>query len=375
MIGRPGTGGEPVGKWPVGHDVTAIVVTYRSAATIEACLTRLEHALDPDSSEIIVVDNASDDDTTAVVRTHLRARLICRESNAGFGTAVNDGLRRTRTTYALVMNDDAEVDGACVVRLVAALAPNPDIGLVGPIVLDADGNALASALAFFPGWLEQQDRFGRAARRLRRLVQPGLAPPTPRGNPTITGEEQDVSWLVGVALLGRSDVLRRLGGFNQAFFLYGEEIDLGQRVAVAGLRNVWVTAATCGHPVGVGTSNYIWSRRERVLRRFRGQTTYDRIWLARRTRILLNLLRATARSDQPLRASYHLGAALWDGPDLSDLRTLLPLEPAWPESAGLGGANDGAALSRAWSPEGQMQQAEAGRHVPGPGAVTLHQQR
>jgi len=348
MIDRPGSVASPTDRRLAGHNVTAIVVTYRSGTTIGACLRRLEDALDPHSSEVIVVDNASDDDTSAVVRTHPRAQLVCRETNAGFGSAVNDGLRRARMPYALVMNDDAEVDGACVARLVAALAPNPDVGLVGPLVVDADDKAVASASGFFPGWDEERDRFGRGTRRLVRLVLPRLAPPAQPGNPAITGEEQDVSWLVGVALLGRSDVLRRLGGFNEAFFLYGEEIDLCRRAAAAGLRNVWVPAAKCGH-IGGGTTSHIWSRRERVRRRFRGQTTYDRIWLPRRTRIPLNLLRATARSDQPLRATHHLREALGGDLELSGLRRVPPLEPVWRTQAALDGPpgpGDAAALPR-----------------------------
>ena len=131
--------------------------------------------------------------------------------------------------------------------------------------------------------------------------------------------------LICACVMGRTDVLRELGGFNSSFFMYGEDIDLGQRLKSANLKLMTVPGATAIHQREISPDRRYRVREfsERILN---ARDLYYRIWLPRYERSAVNLFRAFGLSDQPYRFKYHFPRALWDGPNLKELRKIEPLK-------------------------------------------------
>lgn len=180
--------------------VTVLVVTYNSAhciAPLAAGLAGLPH--------VIVVDNASDDDTCAQVRTHLpAARLLVMPANQGYGVANNAGLAHVATPYALLLNPDCLVQPEQIAALVQGAEDWPDATLVVPQLTEASG-----ALQLNYSW------------------------PRDAWAPKTGGAEGplDVGYACAAAMLLRMRDLPRIGGaFDPLFFLYYEDEDLCLRV-------------------------------------------------------------------------------------------------------------------------------------------------
>lgn len=290
-------------------DVSAIVVAYRSEGRIGDTVRHLEAALAELESEIIIIDNASGDRGPDEARAAIeRGRVVENPENVGFGGGVNQGLVLASGRASLVMNDDARLGPADVHRLLEVLESDRRIGLVGPRIVNESGGPMPSARQVFPGPAEEMERFGFWFRR------------DPRNEAYVGGTEPaDVAWLVGACIMGPTETLRRVGGFNPAFFLYGEDIDLARRLHALGLRVVTVPDATCVH-IGSVSSGAAFADLARVERRARARDLYYRIWLRRPTRMLVHLVRAIGVRYQPWRLRFHLPKAVWDGPSLREHR-------------------------------------------------------
>jgi GT2 family glycosyltransferase len=237
-------------------DLTAIVVTYRSAAHVGACLEALSAAVGPLEVELVVVDNASGDPTPELVRqASPGACLIVNETNRGFAAAVNQASRAARGRYLLLLNPDARPLSGCVSRLVAELDAVPQAALAGPRLLDPGGTPQPSAWPA-PGLLSlAYDAFllnNLMPRSRLRLV-------TPAGEDPV-----DVECLSGACLLVRRSAFEALGGLDERFFIYYEDTDLGLRARAAGYRVRFVPSARAVHLVG-GSS---FQDRREFLRRF-----------------------------------------------------------------------------------------------------------
>lgn len=291
-------------------EVSAVIVAYKTGRDIVATIEHHRSVLG--DCEIIVIDNASGDDTASWASRALpEGRVIANRENLGYGAAINQGLRYARAPYVLILNDDARLQPGAFRLMRQALEADDRTVLAGPRIVDATGNPMPSARFRYPGLGEEIDN---VIRRLLRL---------PDGYPQ-QGDPTEAAWLVGACILAKTDLLRRIGGFNPAFFLYGEDIDLGRRLVALGYRSVTVPEATCIH-MGESSTGRTWSDRARVLRRMRARDLYARIWLSRPERMLLNLRRTIGVSYQPERLFFYLPRVFYDGPSLKHLRFPPPL--------------------------------------------------
>jgi len=292
-------------------ELTVVTVTYNSGPHIAENLAALEAALEPFEAEILVVDNASSDDTISKARRALRrGRVIASDENLGFGGGVNLGLIEARGRWTLIMNDDARIDTDSIRLLIETISPDPTIGLVGPRIVGEDGETAPSARYRFPGWSEEWQR-------VRRLV--GLRDP----EYPISEQPHDVGWLVGACILGSTATLREVGGFNPAFFLYGEDIDLCRRLAALGYRRVTVPRAVSVHTQGVATAT-AYDSGARTRRQMSGRATYYQIWLSPISLRVIQLLRGIGFRGGRERLSAYLRLAV-AGSDLRHLRFPPPL--------------------------------------------------
>jgi GT2 family glycosyltransferase len=206
---------------------TAIVVTHDSAGRIAATLDALLD--DPTGpAEVIVVDNASADDTGRVVAVR-PVRWLPLETNHGFGIAVNAGAAQATHDVIAVLNHDVVVTAGWLPPLLAALG--------GPAV----GAAMATVeLADRPGHFNTS---GGALSVAGMAWVTGLGDPIPPVEPAAV----DVPFPSGAAFAVRGDTWRRLGGFRDDFFMYHEDTDLGWRLRLLGLRTVRVPASRVSH--------------------------------------------------------------------------------------------------------------------------------
>ncbi|MFP3464427.1 glycosyltransferase family 2 protein [Leifsonia sp. SIMBA_070] len=228
--------------------VLAVTVTYNSADTIHPFLDSLATAGHLD--EVVVADNASAE--AAEVGAAVAAagfRFVELPDNEGYGGGVRGAVDAAAIDpdYILVANPDVVFTPGAVDALVAAAEELPGAGSLGPKILDADGTVYPSA---------------RRLPSLRTGVAHALFGRIWPGNPwTVryraegeTETRRDAGWLSGACLLIRGEAYRQLGGFDPGYFMYFEDVDLGDRLGKAGWRNVYIPEAVVTHTGAHSTS-------------------------------------------------------------------------------------------------------------------------
>lgn len=204
--------------------LTAIVVTYNSAAWIRACLASLA------GIRTIVVDNASHDESVSIARAEFPGvQVIQRASNGGFAVAVNEGCRAAPDDDVLLVNPDLVVPQGCIDLLRVYLEAHPAVGIVAPHLVYPDGSPQAS-IRTFPSpltMLARRSPLGRT-RIGTRVLRKHLRVDDP---PAVAGP---VHWALGAAMLVRREAIRDVGGLDERIFLYGEDVDWCVRMWQAG---------------------------------------------------------------------------------------------------------------------------------------------
>ncbi|MGH7742690.1 MAG: glycosyltransferase, partial [Candidatus Eiseniibacteriota bacterium] len=121
-------------------DLSVVIVNYRSRDDLLSCLSRLPDAARGLETEVVVVDNASEDGAgVALAKWHPNARFIQNLENVGYSRAVNQGLRATRGQFAMILNPDCELHAGAARRLVDYLRTHPRTGIAAPRILNSDG--------------------------------------------------------------------------------------------------------------------------------------------------------------------------------------------------------------------------------------------
>ena len=203
--------------------VDVVVVAYNSRGVLRDCVAPLA-----DRHNVIVVDNASPDDSAAAV-ADLPVRVIRAPRNGGFSYGCNLGIAAGEADLVLLLNPDARMDVESIDALVARLQADPRVAGAGPRLLEDDGG-LAWSQRRFP---RLRSTFSQA------LFLQRLAPLATWSDEVIRDPAQyerpgAPDWLSGACLLLRRSALETVGPMDEGFFLYSEEIDLFRRFAGAG---------------------------------------------------------------------------------------------------------------------------------------------
>ena len=225
----------------VAPRVAIVVVTYNSARDIDRVLRSLTGPPPATPHEILVVDNASGDDTVMRIRSSWPGvRLIASPSNLGFAAANNRGIRASSSELVLLLNPDTSVPPGGIDRLVAHLDARPDVAIVGPRIVDGEGRAELS--------------FGSMIAPLTELRQKVLVVGNERGvGPIVTlvdrmtRRTRDVDWVSGACLLVRRADLEAAGLLDERFFLYTEDVDLCASVRTRGRKVLFVADVEIQH--------------------------------------------------------------------------------------------------------------------------------
>jgi GT2 family glycosyltransferase len=237
-------------------DVAVVIVTYQAAAlTIESLRSlQAESALPGLSIRAVVVDNASGDlpqIERAVVSNGWSdwVTLVAAPRNGGFAYGNNLGMARAyaagRPAYVYLLNPDAQVRAGAIGALVRFLNSHPNVGIAGSSFETLDGRDWPFAFRF-PGLLSELDQgleLGIVTRLLRHWVVPQR----------MTKTSQPIDWICGASMLIRPEVLTAIGGMDEGFFLYYEEVDFCRRAKQAGFSTWYVPESRVMHIGGQST--------------------------------------------------------------------------------------------------------------------------
>jgi len=224
-------------------DTSVLIVSYNVCDLLVRCLTSLPA---DDRVQVIVIDNGSKDGTLRAVREQFpRVTLVQNSENHGFSAATNQGVLLARGSYVLFLNPDAELLPDALTRLREYLDKNPDIGIVGPRVRYPDGTPQSTRRRFptpLTALLESTV--------LQRWFPDNRAARSYAMRETDDSKIQDVDWLVGACFLARREVVDQIGGLDERFFMYSEELDWCRRARSAGWRVVYLPTAEVIHYEG-----------------------------------------------------------------------------------------------------------------------------
>lgn len=215
--------------------VSAVVLNFRSPKDTVRCVQALKRQTIAYDMEIIVIDNHSQDDSIGLIRSQLSqipaVRIVEERDNIGYGRGNNDGLRFAHGQYLLIVNPDNPLPPETVDRMLSALRSHPDAGIVGPALIHPDGSIRPSAR-----------QFPHAADLLSKRLFPKKWQTAYEQAMTATKDEEvkEVDWLVGACLLMPMELFRKLGGFDERFFLFFEDIDLCRRIKALGKKVLYL---------------------------------------------------------------------------------------------------------------------------------------
>ncbi len=203
--------------------LSIVIVSWNTAVLLADCLGSISTGTTGLEHHIIVVDNASTDDSAAMIAREFPAvQLIRNAENVGFARANNQGLRASTGRYVLFLNSDTRVPCGILSALVEFMDAHPDAGACSPRLARADGSTQpftfggdpTPAYLFARGWM--------------RLIRHRAV------HDWETLESQSVDWVSGACLLARRDAVLQVGGFDEDFFMYFEDNDLCLRLRRAG---------------------------------------------------------------------------------------------------------------------------------------------
>jgi GT2 family glycosyltransferase/glycosyltransferase involved in cell wall biosynthesis len=212
-----------------GAGLTLVTVTHNSESELRRLLASARRHLP--RAAVVVVDSGSRDGSVEAARHHDPDVRIVELENVGYGRAANRGVELVETPACIVLNPDVElVDGSLAALAGEALGPRPE-RVLAPLVLHPDGSRQDTA------HLEPIS----AAAVLSALVPPAALPAPLRRSvqPWRADRPRPIAWAVGCCFGARTDVLRRLGPFDERIFLYAEDMELGLRAGDLGIETWW----------------------------------------------------------------------------------------------------------------------------------------
>jgi GT2 family glycosyltransferase len=201
-------------------DVSVSIVSYENESCIDSLLSDLR-AQQGVSSEVLVFDNASSDDTVRQLSKATDVRLVASDENLGYSAGHTRNIAASRGAYVLLLNADVRFPPDLLARLTTHLDAHPEQALAGPTVLEGDRRQHFPPRHYYPG---------------EGMIE--LQPEV---------ERSEIAWLNGCCLLARRSVLVELGGFDEDFFLYQAETDLCLRTRRAGYSLGWVPEVSVHH--------------------------------------------------------------------------------------------------------------------------------
>ena len=235
-------------------EVSVIIVTYNSGKDIRSCLESVFKERDHVSQQVIVLDNNSSDQTTSIVRREFpEVKLIIPNTNLGFAGGNNEAARHADGEFLLLLNPDTIILRNAIDRVVDFARAHPGHGLYGGRTLKVDGSLEPSSCWGLPGvWSLAMFATGLSTLFRRHSV----FDPDSLGH-WDRDSVREVGVITGCFLLTKNEFWKKLGGFDERFFMYGEDTDLSLRCRRAGCRPIICPDAELIHAIGRSSSQPI----------------------------------------------------------------------------------------------------------------------
>jgi hypothetical protein len=212
-------------------ELSIIIVSFNARADIERCLESLHAAPPAKPHEILVVDNGSTDGSADAARRWPRVHVIQADSNLGFARANNIGIRASGGATLLLLNSDTVVPPGAIDRLIAELDRHPEVAVAGPRLVDEGGRAELSFGRMISPWNEfRQKRLARSA-----AVE------------ALTRQPQYPDWVSGACLLVRRADADAVGGLDERYFMYTEDVDFCAAIRARGRKILFVADVEVVH--------------------------------------------------------------------------------------------------------------------------------
>lgn len=238
--------------------LSVIIVNYNVKFFLEQCLYSVRKAAAMVETEIIVVDNQSDDDSIFYLGPKFpEVKFITSQTNLGFGKACNLGLSEAHGKYILFLNPDTIVAEDSFFKCVRFFEEHTDCGALGVQMIDGSGKFLKESKRSYPSPLTSLFKLSGLARafpksRIFGRYHLGHLDPA---------QTHEVDVLAGAYMMVRRDVLDEVGSFDETFFMYGEDVDLSYRIQHARYKNYYFPGTTIIHFKGESTKrgslNYV----------------------------------------------------------------------------------------------------------------------
>lgn len=230
--------------------VSAIVVSWNTRRMTLDCLRSIEADCAGLAHEIIVVDNASTDGSPEAIAAALPGATVIRNGrNAGFARANNQGIAAARGAYLALINSDVIVRPGCIGALVRYLEEHSDAGLAAPRIVDAAGRLQPNCLRF-PGYWNRLCETTGLAKMFAGVDWLGDTRVAERRH----DRTRDVDILTGCFWVARAEAVGRIGGLDENFFMYGEDMDWCRRFRRGGWRVVFHPAGGAVHFGGASSA-------------------------------------------------------------------------------------------------------------------------
>jgi GT2 family glycosyltransferase/lipopolysaccharide/colanic/teichoic acid biosynthesis glycosyltransferase len=230
--------------------LSIIIVNYNVREFLHHALVSLQKAMKGIRGEIVVVDNASDDGSIEMVRRRFpKVHLIASKTNLGFAKANNLGLKQARGKFILLINPDTLVQEDTLQVMIRFFEENPDVGLAGCKIMNPDGTFQLACRRSFPApWAAFTKMTGLSAlfpgsRLFGRYNLTYLSP----------DETYELDAVSGSFMMVRREAYEQVGGLDEDFFMYGEDLDWCFRIQRAGWKNYYVHSTQIIHYKGEST--------------------------------------------------------------------------------------------------------------------------
>lgn len=231
-------------------DLSIIIVNYNVKEFLQNLIHSIEKASLNLSKEIIIVDNASDDGSVDFIKEKFpQVKLLANQKNLGFGKANNIGSKHAIGKYILFINPDAIVAEDTFEKMIQFFEKNPDAGLAGCKILNPDGTLQLACRRSFPGpWTSFTKVTGLSTLFPNSKI-------FARYNLTYLDENKtyEVDAISGSFMMMRKEVFEKVGGFDEQFFMYGEDLDLCYRIQKTGVKVFYIHSTQIIHYKGEST--------------------------------------------------------------------------------------------------------------------------
>lgn len=275
--------------------VSIIILSYNTSELLRKCLTSLFIQLRDQPFEVIVVDNASTDDSVSMVKKDFKqVRVIENTENVGFAKGCNRGAQDSKSEYLLFLNSDTEVLLPDILEKLTALFEDPTVGIAGGLMINPDNSYQRSFGNFY--------------------TLPHVAKMLFLGEKSEISSQkfhsiQKTDWVSGGFMMVKKSVFDQVKGFDEGYFMYVEDVDLCYKVTKAGY-SVVIDPSIQIHHIGQGSSNrtfaivHIYKGLNRFYKLHRSSVEYLSLRVLLFLKAYLVMLFATIKGDHPLKERY-----------------------------------------------------------------------